>query len=118
MKHISTIICSVILLPISAFAQAGDIFEFQDLIIDLLGRLGYLFWIIALTFFFWGLVKFINNASDTDEHEQGKQFMIWGLIAFFVLVSLWGIVNFILVDTLGIDAAPIDYVDKNGSPVF
>jgi len=101
--------------PSLVFAQVNDIFGAQILVYNVLERLSWLFWAMAVAFFIWGIVKFIKNADDTTEHEKGKQFMVWGIIAFLVLVSMWGIVRFLLVDTLGITptGAP-SYLDKNG----
>lgn len=50
---------------------------------------------IALLYFFWGLAKFILNAQDEEAREQGKQIMIWGIVALFVIVSVWGLVQWI-----------------------
>ena len=50
---------------------------------------------LALLYFFWGLARFILNAGDEDAQKAGKSIMLWGIIAFFVMVSVWGIVNFI-----------------------
>lgn len=47
---------------------------------------------LALLFFFWGLAKFILNAGDENARQSGKQIMIWGVVALFVMVSVWGIV--------------------------
>ena len=49
---------------------------------------------LALVAFFFGLAKFMFKAS-TNSIEQGKQFMIWGTLAMFVMLSVWGIVGFI-----------------------
>ncbi|PIP55933.1 MAG: hypothetical protein CO183_01230 [Candidatus Zambryskibacteria bacterium CG_4_9_14_3_um_filter_42_9] len=49
---------------------------------------------LALLIFFWGLVKFIFAQGSEDAKEQGKRIMIWGTIALFVMVSIWGIVAF------------------------
>ncbi len=50
---------------------------------------------LALLAFFWGLAKFILRAGgDEKAIEEGKKLMIWGLIALFVMVSVWGIINF------------------------
>lgn len=59
-----------------------------DLLIPLTGA-------IALLYFFWGMAKFIRNAGSEDGREEGKQTMIWGIIALFVIVTIWGIVVFI-----------------------
>lgn len=122
MKFISTLLSIPAFLftmfPNTLFAQGvTDIFDAADLVYVILERLGYFFWLLAILVLFWGLVKFINNAADTKEHEFGKHLIVWGLISFLVLVSLWAIVQFILVDTLGISAAPVCYVDKNGSEI-
>ena len=44
--------------------------------------------------FLWGVLKYVLNASD-DAKAEGKQFMLWGIIALFVMVSVWGLVNLI-----------------------
>lgn len=48
---------------------------------------------LALLVFFFGLTKFILKAGDEKEVESGKNLMIWGTIALFVLVSIWGILR-------------------------
>ncbi len=58
---------------------------------------------IAVLVFFWGLVKFINHAGDEKTTEEGKQLMVWGMIAIFVIFTLWGIIGFVQ-EQLGLDA--------------
>ena len=58
---------------------------------------------LAVLMFFWGLVKFINHAGDEKAVEEGKSLMIWGMIALFIIVALWGILGF-LQEQLGLDA--------------
>ena len=50
---------------------------------------------IALLVFFWGLIKFIASADNEDGRKQGIQIMIWGAVSIFVILSIFGIVNFI-----------------------
>lgn len=50
---------------------------------------------LALLYFFWGIATFILNAGDAKLREEGKQRMIWGVIAMFVLVSIFGIINYL-----------------------
>jgi hypothetical protein len=50
---------------------------------------------LALLAFFWGLAKFIFASGDEDKREDGKRIMIWGIIALFVMVSVWGLVRFV-----------------------
>jgi hypothetical protein len=48
---------------------------------------------LALLLFFWGMVKYIW--SEGQGKEEGKKFMIWGVVALFVMSSIWGIIYFI-----------------------
>ncbi|OGZ07797.1 MAG: hypothetical protein A3D65_05715 [Candidatus Lloydbacteria bacterium RIFCSPHIGHO2_02_FULL_50_13] len=107
--------CGILFLfPTAVFAQADDIFDLSGTIYDLLGRLGVFFFALAVMLFIWGVVKFIKNANDTTEHEAGKKFILWGIISFVVLVSLWAIAELVLVDTFDIDTVgELEYIDKN-----
>ena len=55
----------------------------------------------ALLFFFWGLAKSILKSDNVEGRENGREIMKWGIVALFVIVSIWGIVGFIQSD-LGI----------------
>ena len=50
---------------------------------------------LAVIYFFWGLGKYILNVDSEEGKEQAKSIMIWGIIALFVMVSVWGLVNLI-----------------------
>ena len=119
MKYLSRILSFLLIsMPLSLYAQNVDnVEDVQGLFIGWLTQLGYLFWMGSIVAFFYGLVKFINNANDSEAHEKGKSLMIWGLISFLVLISLWGIVQVLLVNTLDINATDINFVDKNGAIV-
>jgi hypothetical protein len=50
---------------------------------------------LALLGFFWGLVQFIFASGDPLKAAAGKTHMLWGIIALFVMVAIWGIIGFI-----------------------
>ena len=50
---------------------------------------------MALLAFFWGLAKYIFHSNDEEKKAEGKNIMIWGIVALFVMASVWGIVKFI-----------------------
>jgi len=50
---------------------------------------------IALLVFIWGIVKYMTSAGSADKAKEGKSIMIYGVIALFVLFSVWGLVYFI-----------------------
>ena len=60
---------------------------------------------LALIWFFWGLIKFIRSAGDPKEAANGKNIMIYGVIAIAVMISIYGIV-FWLQNLLGISNVP------------
>lgn len=52
--------------------------------------------VFALSFFMflWGMFTyfFLSHASE-EGREGGKQLMLWAVIAFVMMVSIWGLVN-------------------------
>lgn len=51
---------------------------------------------LALLVFIWGLAKFIFKVGDDEKAVgDGKNLMKWGLIALFILVSFWAIIQVI-----------------------
>jgi predicted PurR-regulated permease PerM len=71
---------------------------------------------IAFFFFIWNAVRyFIIGGTNPDAQEKAKSLAVWGILAFVVITSLWGIVN-IFTDSLGLDnttPAP-DYMERGG----
>ena len=50
---------------------------------------------LAFLAFLWGLAKFVFRiGGDEKAVAEGKKFMVWALIALFIMVSLWGIISF------------------------
>lgn len=47
----------------------------------------------ALLVFLWGLVRFIMNLGSEGKAEEGKNMMVWGVIALFVMFSIAGIIK-------------------------
>ena len=57
---------------------------------------------IAMVTFIWGAVKFfILESDEAAKREQGKQYMLWGIVALAVMISVWGLVG-ILRSTFGV----------------
>ncbi len=57
---------------------------------------------LAAVMFFYGVVQYVIGANDEKERAKGKQFMIWGLVAIAVMISVWGLVR-VLTNTFDID---------------
>ncbi len=49
----------------------------------------------AIAVFFWGVTKFIWHADDEKAVQEGKMYLVWGMVGIFVIIALWGIIGFI-----------------------
>ena len=59
---------------------------------------------LAFIVFLYGIYQyFILGGANEEKRDIGKQFMVWGFIGFFVMVSVWGIVN-LLTGSFGLDS--------------
>lgn len=95
-KNLRYIISVSFFLPLFAHAVGmSGLDSIFDYFIAIFTTLVPLIMGIAVLVFLWGLVKFIARADDERERESGKQLIIWGMIALFVMVTLWSIVGFI-----------------------
>ncbi len=57
---------------------------------------------LAFAFFIWGVAKyFFFQGDDEKKREEGKKFVLWGILGMAILFSVWGLVNMLL-STLGI----------------
>ena len=75
--------------PISNISDAGSfiINTINNIIVPVL-------FAVAFIVFLWGAFKtFIMGANSADVKKEGQNLMLWGLIGFFVMVSIWGLVN-------------------------
>jgi hypothetical protein len=71
---------------------------------------------VAFLMFVFGVAQgFIFNAGDPKKREDGRKFAVWGIIAFFIMVSVWGLVN-ILVGTFGFRGQSRPPLPEFGSP--
>ena len=56
---------------------------------------------LALVVFFIGLVRYIKDSAGTHGHEEGRERIVWSLIALFILFSIWGILALMSVTFFG-----------------
>lgn len=95
-------ISSFILIPFITYAALDGVKTLIEAIGDLIKTALPITVALALLLFFWGLAKFILKSGDPTAQTEGKNRMIWGIVALFVMVSVWGIVNLMQRD-LGIE---------------
>jgi hypothetical protein len=104
MKRIAYI-GSALILPALAFAQTVDsVQSLGAFTINLINTVAVpLIFALAFIVFIWGVFQFfIAGGHDEEAKDKGKSLMLWGLIGFFIMVSVWGLVH-ILVGTLNLN---------------
>lgn len=101
-KTISTL-ATASSLPLIGFAQVannirqlgGDVSNiFQGVVAVLIG--------LAVVVFLWGLFKYITESNNESKRQDAKNYMIYGVVAIFIMISVWGLVE-ILANTTGLE---------------
>ena len=95
--HIITLVS--LFLPVVVLAN--DINETVGKLADLIKALIPIAFSAALLFFFYGLAIFILKAGGEDQ-AKGKSIMLWGVVALFIMSSIYGIIQF-LGTSIGVD---------------
>ena len=60
---------------------------------------------LAVLVIIWGVFNYISGAGDEEKRAQAKQFIIWGVVGVFIMLSVWGLVG-ILTNTVILDETP------------
>ena len=83
--------------PVLALAQFGEVNTFIGNISGFINSvLIPLVFAIALLVFMWGAFKFfIMKGNDPDAQKEGRDLMLYAVIGFVMMVSIFGIVNLI-----------------------
>lgn len=102
MKKLALIGGAVALFPLVSFAALDNINSFIVDIGGIVNTIIPILFAIALLGFFYGLVLYIFASEH--ESDKAKKYMLWGVVALFVMATVWGLVNF-LGDAVGIDPA-------------
>jgi len=103
MKKVSTSLMFALyaILPIAVSAQefdgSGDIAGFFDGIMAFINDILIpLVFALALIVFMWGMFRFfILGGHNEDDKEKGKSLMLWAIVGFVLMVSIFGVVNLI-----------------------
>ena len=106
-----SIIFLLVIVPLYAFAQAptpaattGT--EVLSRVSNFLGALLPLMLSIGVIIFVWGVIQYMIAQSD-EAKTKGRDKILYGIIGFAVILSLWGLVT-MLQTTFGIGGEPPD----------
>ena len=86
---------------VGVLCTIGDILSY---IIPLLITLG-------LIYFLWGVAKYVASGDDEAGRDAGRQMIVNGIIALFVMISIWGLVG-VLVDTFSVSETAVPLVPE------
>jgi NADH:ubiquinone oxidoreductase subunit 2 (subunit N) len=88
-------ISTALAFPFLAFAQINTVTDAGNVVINLINNVAVpIVFALAFIVFIFGIFQyFIQGGHDEEKREAGKSLMLWGLIGFFVMVSVWGLVN-------------------------
>jgi len=76
--------------PTASFATVVD-----PIITNIVAPLIELMFAVAIVVFVWGIVEMFMNGDDATAREKGRWHMLFGVIGIFIMISAWGIINFI-----------------------
>lgn len=51
---------------------------------------------MAVMFFMWGVLQYVGAGGDEKKRSEGRGVMTNGVLAIFVMVSIWGFVNLLI----------------------
>lgn len=57
---------------------------------------------LAVFIIVWGIFGYISHSADEEKRAQARQFIVWGVVGVFCMLSIWGFVN-ILYNTFTLD---------------
>lgn len=108
MKNLLYFIQEYILIPVAhAQSAPASVIEFIGRVNQyFLNPLIVLMFAIALVTFIWGMFSFFGNKDNSEELEKGKRHILWGILGMAIMVSVFGIMNFISSTTIGATTSP------------
>lgn len=64
---------------------------------------------VALIYFLWGIVTYVRAGDSTEKVAEGARMMLYGVVALFVMIAVWGLVN-VVAQTVGVGSGGVPSV--------
>lgn len=99
---------AVVATPFTAFADTGTngLFSFFNTVSALINQILPIIISLTLLVFLWGIFLFVMSGADMDKRAEARGYILWGIIALAVMVSVWGLVN-LLRTSISLNNTPI-----------
>ena len=117
MKKITARVASFLIpfsLPLIAFAAGKDLKAVIGSVVSYLNTILELLMGIAVVAFVFYVVRYFIMQPDSTKRTEAWQYVLWALVGFFVIFSLWGLVG-ILTNTFSLQSSAgnwTDYIDS------
>ena len=106
-RHKAIAQLALFLVPTVLYAQpVSDVSDFFRLIRNTLNSVVPILIGLAVVIFLFGVIKYIQAGDKAESRSEGRQFMVYSIVAIFVMVSVWGLVE-VLTVTLSLDNSGI-----------
>ena len=91
--------------PALAFAATPKTFsEFVNMVVNIFNALTALLVLAAVVFYLMNITTGIGKTGE--KRAQMYTIMLWGMLALFLMVSIWGILHILQSTLFGTDAQP------------
>jgi hypothetical protein len=88
-------VLALLILPLSV--RAATFREFTESLVGVVNdSVVPLIYALAFLVFMIGMVRYFFLEQGEEGREKGKQLMLWGIIGFVVMFSVWGIVRLLM----------------------
>lgn len=105
--------CMNIILPETAYAATTvppAVLTFVGKIsTEILNPIIAILFALALAYFVYGVAAYLWNPDNEEARDKGRKGMLWGIIGMFIMVSVFGIMRF-LISSIGADPSLMNYV--------
>jgi NADH:ubiquinone oxidoreductase subunit 2 (subunit N) len=108
--YLAPISSVLFIVPALAFAQITSVQSAGQFVINIINTVAVpVLFAIAFIVFIWGIFQyFILSKGNEEKQGEARSLMLYGLVGFFLMVSVWGLVN-ILIGTFNLNANVPNY---------
>jgi hypothetical protein len=119
-RHYAILVLSLLALPaLAVAAEPKNLKDVITLLTDILALIIPFIFSLSIVAFLWGVAQYFF--SQGEKMEEARDMMVYGVIALFVMLSVWGLVR-ILVKSFGfnteIPQVRTGSVDTGNNPGF
>ncbi len=87
---------ALLAVPSMLYAQANDVGGLLQVGGSILNSFVTVLIGVALVGLLFGIIKYVQAGDQEKNREEGRPYMLYGIIALFVMVSFWGLVQVLI----------------------